>query len=137
MSPKEKQNQTAMGKTKKSGATEADDPDFSVPMDSDVALPSEPYRASSDVAGGVIPPPAYGDSYDQVDSNQLGLHTTAKVGDDGRVNIRIDQKTRAISSLLVPALRSQYELVSNEAPLPPPYIPPSLGGSPVRLRLRP
>ncbi len=52
--------------------------------------------------------------------------------DDGRINISINQKNRRLSELLVPALRSQLNLVSEEAqqPLPPGYIPPSLGGAP-------
>lgn len=51
--------------------------------------------------------------------------------DDGRVNIRIDQSSRRLSSLLVPALRQQVDVASKESlPLPPAYIPPSLGGVP-------
>ncbi|OMP82436.1 Sterol 3-beta-glucosyltransferase, partial [Diplodia seriata] len=52
------------------------------------------------------------------------------VVDDGRVNIHIDQKNRRLSQLLVPALRSQVDVVAREPDLPAPYIPPSLGGDP-------
>jgi hypothetical protein len=52
--------------------------------------------------------------------------------DDGRVNININQKTRRLSELLVPALKSQLSLATEEEnePLPPGYIPPALGGQP-------
>lgn len=50
--------------------------------------------------------------------------------DDGRVNIRIDQKSRAVSTILYPALRNQLNIVSEEPAPPPGYIPPSLGGAP-------
>lgn len=55
--------------------------------------------------------------------------------DDGRVNISINQKTRKLSELLVPALSRQVSLVAQEKerPLPPGYIPPSLGGQPGQL----
>ena len=52
--------------------------------------------------------------------------------EDGRINININQKTRKLSDLLVPALRQQLSLVAQEeeTPLPPGYIPPALGGLP-------
>ena len=51
---------------------------------------------------------------------------------DGRLNININQKSRRLSDLLVPALRSQLNLQHVEEPAthPPGYIPPSLGGQP-------
>jgi hypothetical protein len=77
-------------------------------------------------------PPAYGEHADEIEMSQDGLDTKAKVTDDGRINININQKTRKLSALLVPALRSQLSLVAqeNETPLPPGYIPESLGGAP-------
>lgn len=77
-------------------------------------------------------PPAYGDHHDQIELSQDGFDTKAKVTEDGRVNININQKTRKLSDLLVPALRNQLKLVSqeDETPLPPGYIPPALGGQP-------
>ncbi|RDW73139.1 putative glucosyl glucuronosyl protein [Coleophoma cylindrospora] len=77
-------------------------------------------------------PPAYGSRHDQLELSQDGFDTKANVTDDGRVNISINQKTRKLSDLLVPALRNQLSLVAQEAshPLPPGYIPPALGGLP-------
>jgi hypothetical protein len=77
-------------------------------------------------------PPAYGEDHDQIELSQDGFDTKAKVTDDGRINININQKTRKLSDLLVPALRQQLSLVAHEEehPLPPGYIPPALGGLP-------
>ncbi|KAF8850692.1 UDP-Glycosyltransferase/glycogen phosphorylase [Acephala macrosclerotiorum] len=77
-------------------------------------------------------PPAYGDQHDQIDVSQDGFNTQAKMTDDGRINININQKTRKLSDLLVPALRNQLSLVAHEEehPLPLGYIPPALGGLP-------
>ncbi|OBT44690.1 hypothetical protein VE00_04443 [Pseudogymnoascus sp. WSF 3629] len=70
--------------------------------------------------------------YSELEISQDGLDTKARVTDDGRVNITINQKTRRLSELLNPALRGQLSLVAQEddQPLPPGYIPPSLGGQP-------
>jgi UDP:flavonoid glycosyltransferase YjiC (YdhE family) len=74
-----------------------------------------------------VPPPAYGDVYGSI-QDESGSGTKATMGEDGRVNIRIDQNARNLSHLLVPALRHQQETLSNQGPPPPAYIPPSLGG---------
>ena len=75
------------------------------------------------------PPPAYGEHIGTIVNEKQGLGTKANVTDDGRVNIRINQQNRRLSSLLAPALRQQQEISDHEfAPLPPAYIPPSLGG---------
>lgn len=58
--------------------------------------------------------------------------TKASLTDDGRVNIDINQTSRTLSNLLVPALRQQLELV-DQTVVPPPYIPVSLGGEPGQL----
>jgi len=58
--------------------------------------------------------------------------TKASVTDDGRVDIRINQTSRRLSNLLVPALRNQLELVDTTE-VPPPYVPPYLGGDPSQL----
>ena len=52
--------------------------------------------------------------------------------DDGRVNISINESSRALSSLLVPALRSQLNLQqAEEVPVQPTaYIPSSIGAEP-------
>lgn len=77
-------------------------------------------------------PPAYGEQHDSIEMSQDGFDTKAKITDDGRINININQKTRKLSDLLVPALRNQLQLAAEEdaTPLPPGYIPPALGGLP-------
>ncbi|KEQ98556.1 glycosyltransferase family 1 protein, partial [Aureobasidium subglaciale EXF-2481] len=75
------------------------------------------------------PPPAYGDTYGDVSSQDAGLGAKATLRSDGRVNININQTSRQLSSLLVPALRSQLDL-ADTTKVPPPYIPTSLGGAP-------
>lgn len=82
--------------------------------------------------GSVEAPPAYGEKHDQIELSQDGFDTKAKITEDGRINININQKTRKLSDLLVPALRNQLSLVAQEKehPLPPGYIPPALGGLP-------
>ncbi|CAD6591036.1 MAG: hypothetical protein ASARMPRED_005155 [Alectoria sarmentosa] len=79
-----------------------------------------------------IPQVAYGTQLGQVDFSQDGFDTKAKVADDGRLNININQKTRGLSDLLVPALRSQLNLqqVDQPADHPPGYIPAALSGTP-------
>lgn len=56
--------------------------------------------------------------------------TAATVGNDGRVNIRIDQRGTRLASVMGPIIRSsQYGGTSSgDQQPPPPYIPPSLGG---------
>ncbi|TEY85704.1 hypothetical protein BOTCAL_0013g00120 [Botryotinia calthae] len=78
------------------------------------------------------PPPAYGNKHNEIELSQDGFDTQAKVSDDGRINININQKTRKLSDLLIPALRNQLLLNAQEdaTPLPPGYIPPALGGLP-------
>ncbi|KAG9601350.1 UDP-Glycosyltransferase/glycogen phosphorylase, partial [Aureobasidium melanogenum] len=76
-----------------------------------------------------LPPPAYGNTYGDVSSQDAGLGTKATLRSDGRVNININQTSRHLSSLLVPALRSQLDL-ADTTQVPPPYIPTSLGGAP-------
>ncbi|CAD6441773.1 343908a9-456e-46f3-8016-4f35469529bc [Sclerotinia trifoliorum] len=78
------------------------------------------------------PPPAYGNKHNELELSQDGFDTRAKVSDDGRINININQKTRKLSDLLIPALRNQLSINAQEdaIPLPPGYIPPALGGLP-------
>ncbi|TKA33339.1 hypothetical protein B0A50_00892 [Salinomyces thailandicus] len=97
-------------------------------MGHDVA-PTEPtQQASLDTEIPDVPPPAYGEHLGSVQNEQDGFGTHATVSDDGRVNIRIDQRNRKLSSYLVPALRHQQDLAESEHAPPPPYIPTSLGG---------
>lgn len=93
-------------------------------MGEDVALPSVQRTQTEDD----VPPPAYGEAYGQIYQEQDGFGTFASVADDGRVNIRIDQRTRRLSGLLVPSLKQLQQAAADEGPPPPAYIPPSLGG---------
>ncbi|KAK6433847.1 hypothetical protein LTR95_009970 [Oleoguttula sp. CCFEE 5521] len=75
------------------------------------------------------PPPAYGDTDSDLHVNQDGLDTSARVTDDGRINIRINQLNRRLSQILTPALR-QTAADLQDTPLPSPAAdtlkPPSL-----------
>jgi UDP:flavonoid glycosyltransferase YjiC (YdhE family) len=73
-------------------------------------------------------PPAYGDVFGEIRNEKEGLGTSASVGDDGRVNIRINQLNRRLSQLFTPALSQHVQSAQDSQPPPPPYIPPSLGG---------
>ncbi|KAK4694854.1 hypothetical protein P7C71_g2788, partial [Lecanoromycetidae sp. Uapishka_2] len=79
-----------------------------------------------------VPSIAYGPKLGEVDVSQDGFNTGAKVADDGRLNINISQKSRRLSDLLVPALRSQLNIqqVPEPAEHPPGYIPSALSGLP-------
>lgn len=92
------------------------------------------YSAEETNDDDTIPPPAYnGLQYGSLSSTDIGMgDTKATLTDDGRVNISINQTSRQLSSLLVPALRSQLELVDTTV-VPPAYVPPSLGGDPSQL----
>ena len=58
-----------------------------------------------------VPPPAYnGADYGQLDISQNGMDTGARVSEDGRVNIKINQRNRKLTNLLIPALRQQFDL---------------------------
>ncbi|KAK5941179.1 hypothetical protein PMZ80_006456 [Knufia obscura] len=81
-----------------------------------------------DPAEDDIPPPAYGGIYGEIRNEKNGLGTSARVTDDGRVNIRINQLNRRLSQIFTPALRQQVQSVQDSRSPPPPYIPPSLGG---------
>ncbi|GAB1310849.1 hypothetical protein MFIFM68171_01059 [Madurella fahalii] len=79
-----------------------------------------------------IPPPAYGEHHDQLQLSQAGFAADAAVTADGRVNINISEKNRRLSELLAPTLKRQLRAGAQlpSEPLPPAYIPPSLGGQP-------
>ncbi|KAF2758716.1 UDP-Glycosyltransferase/glycogen phosphorylase [Pseudovirgaria hyperparasitica] len=72
--------------------------------------------------------PAYSETLGTIEDDVAGQGTQASIADDGRVNINIDQSNHRLSTLLTPALQSQYNFAQADEPLPPPYIPPSLGG---------
>ncbi|KAI1119263.1 hypothetical protein F5Y14DRAFT_397185 [Nemania sp. NC0429] len=78
-------------------------------------------------------PPAYSEFHDRLNIHQAGFDAGAAVTDDGRVNININQTNRRLADFIAPTLRSQLTQdarISPGASLPPPYIPPSLGGQP-------
>ncbi|KAI1628039.1 sterol 3beta-glucosyltransferase [Exophiala viscosa] len=74
-----------------------------------------------------VPAPAYnGADYGQLDISQNGMDTGARLGSDGRVNIKINQRSKKLTNLLLPALRHQLELQRKKAEGEPP-IPEGLG----------
>ncbi|KAI0023776.1 hypothetical protein F4780DRAFT_785565 [Xylariomycetidae sp. FL0641] len=78
-------------------------------------------------------PPAYSEFHDHFNLHQAGFDAGAAVTDDGRVNISLNQTNRQLADIIAPALRNQLKedaRIAQEAPLPPAYIPPSLGGLP-------
>ncbi|KAL9596671.1 MAG: hypothetical protein Q9219_005630 [cf. Caloplaca sp. 3 TL-2023] len=62
------------------------------------------------------PLPIFGQRFGEVDFNQDGFGTKARVADDGRIDIKIHQQSRKLSDLLVPALRSQLDLQKDIVP---------------------
>ncbi|KAK7520486.1 uncharacterized protein IWZ02DRAFT_265520 [Phyllosticta citriasiana] len=100
--------------------------DRSATPDSRRGLPRDSSNAAA-APRGEEPPPPYSETLGTVSNEQEDWGTQATVADDGRVNIRIDQRNRRLSNLLIPALRNQAVLAANE-PSPPPYIPPTLAG---------
>lgn len=98
-------------------------------MGHDVAPAQRIQTANTDLDADGVPPPAYGEHYGQVANEKDGLGTQAQVSDDGRVNIHIRQRDKRISSMLVPTLKQLQDSANEDQGLPPPYIPPSLGGS--------
>ncbi|KAI1198521.1 hypothetical protein F5X97DRAFT_299379 [Nemania serpens] len=78
-------------------------------------------------------PPAYSEFHDQLNIHQAGFDAGAAVTNDGRVNININQTSRHLADFIAPTLRNQLRQdarISPDDSLPPPYIPPSLGGQP-------
>ncbi|KAL9001582.1 MAG: hypothetical protein Q9188_005448 [Gyalolechia gomerana] len=78
------------------------------------------------------PPPPFSERYGEVDFNQDGFGTKARVANDGRIDIKIHQQSRKLSDLLVPALRSQLDLqqdIDSVTPIPD-HRRPIVGGIP-------
>lgn len=74
-------------------------------------------------------PPAYSEKVGELIYDQEGLGTRASLGNDGRINININQKSNKLSHLLAPALRSQLELQFRGKEKPNEvYEPPALIG---------
>ncbi|KAL1836887.1 hypothetical protein VTJ49DRAFT_4529 [Mycothermus thermophilus] len=94
-----------------------------------------PIEEDFDSPGMDVPPPAYGEHHEQVQLSQTGFNANAAVTADGRINIHINEKNSRLAELLAPALTRQLRpetqpSPSSATPLPPAYIPPSLGGQP-------
>ncbi|KAI1323555.1 hypothetical protein F5Y16DRAFT_336233 [Xylariaceae sp. FL0255] len=105
------------------------------------ASPPSPRRNDSGSGDAFLPdlselgaegdaPPAYSEFHDHLNIHQAGFDAGVAVTDDGRVNININQSTGQLADFLAPTLRNQLRLDAKQAPLPPPYIPPNLGGRP-------
>lgn len=92
------------------------------------ALLHETDLVTRDAPEDELPPPVYGDIYGEMRNDEDGLSTSARVTDDGRVNIRINQLNRRLSQIFTPALRQQVQSVQDCRPHLPPYAPPSLRG---------
>ncbi|KAL7620787.1 hypothetical protein AAE478_009785 [Parahypoxylon ruwenzoriense] len=91
-------------------------------------MPEDPHLVAEEEV-----PPAYSELHDQFSLHQAGFDAGAAVTDDGRVNININQTNRQLADIIAPALRNQLResaRSSLDSPLPPAYIPPSLGGQP-------
>lgn len=83
---------------------------------------------TSDASEDDAPPPPYGDTYGEIRNEKDGLGASARVSEDGRVNIRINQLNRRLSQIFTPSLRQQSQSAEDSQPPPPPYVPPSLSG---------
>ncbi|KAL4982108.1 UDP-Glycosyltransferase/glycogen phosphorylase [Aspergillus falconensis] len=83
-----------------------------------------------DLAENDVPPPAYGEYFGGIHDEKNGTGTSAELTDDGRVAIRINHFNRHLSQIIAPALHQHVQDVEDSRLLPPPYIPPSLGGDP-------
>ncbi|KAF2155263.1 glycosyltransferase family 1 protein [Myriangium duriaei CBS 260.36] len=98
--------------------------------------PLSPGFDHADVESLENPPPAYGEHLHRFSdvNSALGVDTNATVADDGRIDINIKQHSRRLSAVFAPVLQKQLQAtLQNQPPLPPPYIPPSLGGEPGQL----
>ncbi|OQV08036.1 hypothetical protein CLAIMM_12365 isoform 2 [Cladophialophora immunda] len=108
-------------------AAAASETDLASPTGQETSLQNADL-VTPDLGEDNIPPPAYGDIYGEISNEKNGLATSARVTDDGRVNIRINQVNRRLSQIFTPALRQQIQSVQDSRPPPAAYVPPSLGG---------
>ncbi|KAF3918122.1 hypothetical protein ABW21_db0209590 [Orbilia brochopaga] len=68
-----------------------------------------------------IPPPAYsevGNSYQNVEIDQNGFTSKARILDDGRIDISINQRSRRFSNMLLPALTQTLSHLPQQAAVP-------------------
>lgn len=97
----------------------------------DPTLPIASLPVSDDAHTEEAPPPVYSELYGSLDISQDGLNTHASVANDGRVEIRINEKSNTLSRLITSTPQNQSDAQDgNPDPLPPAYVPPSLGGQP-------
>ncbi|KXJ96095.1 hypothetical protein Micbo1qcDRAFT_231209 [Microdochium bolleyi] len=99
------------------------------PQEGQGPLPEQPELGAAEQV-----PPAYSETHDQLSLSQAGFNAGATLTDDGRVNININQTNVTVANFIAPALRNQLvedrTTPSDLLPIPPAYIPPSLGGQP-------
>ncbi|MCJ1462396.1 hypothetical protein MMC07_000997 [Pseudocyphellaria aurata] len=91
--------------------------------------PTVPIVPSDDAPTEEAPPPVYNELYGSLDISQDGLNTNASLANDGRVEIRINEKSNTLSNLITSLPQTQSNGQDGDPnALPPPYVPPSLGG---------
>jgi hypothetical protein len=88
------------------------------------------HHVQADTTNPDRPPPAYSVVPGEINEDSNEVDTNAVVTEDGRVNIRINQKSRRLSQLFTPQINNQISQIENDPSPPPPYIPESLGGVP-------
>ncbi|KAK6086145.1 glycosyltransferase family 28 domain-containing protein [Seiridium cupressi] len=125
-----KRAQASSGSGSGSGNDSERIPAVAVPDDfhSATALPELPELGAEEEV-----PPAYSEVHDRLSLHQAGFDAGATVTDDGRVDININQTSRQLADIIAPTLRNQLTQdarIAAQHPLPPAYIPPSLGGQP-------
>ncbi|KAF3938145.1 hypothetical protein ABW19_dt0210495 [Dactylella cylindrospora] len=95
------------------------------------------FLTEPDASVEAIPPPAYsevGSSYQNVEIDQNGFQSKARMLDDGRIDISINQRSRNFANILLPALnKTMTHLPEPVEPTPPPEfeIPRGLQGKDV------
>jgi hypothetical protein len=72
--------------------------------------------------------PPYSAVLGQISESNENIGTKATIARDGRVDIKIDQKSKKLSTVLSNVFKLPESI--HEDVTPEPYIPPSLGGSP-------
>ncbi|KAJ6262040.1 Sterol 3-beta-glucosyltransferase [Drechslerella dactyloides] len=86
-----------------------------------------------------VPPPAYsevGNSYHGIEIDQNGFSSKARMLDDGRIDISINQRSRRFSNMLLPALSQTLSQIPQQpvgpaAPAPEFDVPKGLAGKDV------
>ena len=88
----------------------------------------EPPTAVEEMDMDHTPPPAYGDTFGVISTEKEGVETSARVTDDGRVDIRINESQRRLSGIFSPILRQKIQDAQQPIGPPPEAIshPPGL-----------